>query len=179
MSTGFVSLSTETFRWHHCTGQSDAFHPWFWNSYTDSFSRVWKVQLLITPDNIIPVLASIVLLLRGQVEDIRPKQTSDVVLSVWWRHWPEILRRNPKLKPQHIASVLPVLCNCMQYSATWDVFIVQNTQSYETSWFSAKVTAVTLVNTVVLDLGMGLGLSKSNAIFVYSVRHNLKYKNTL
>ena len=67
----------------------------------------------------------------------------------------------------------------MQYSAAWDVFIVENTQSYETSWFSVKVTAVTLVNTMVLDLGMGLGLSKSNVIFVYSVLQILKYEYTL
>ena len=54
-----------------------------------------------------------------------------------------------------------VFCNCMEYSAAWDVFIVENTESYETIWFSVKVTAVSLVNTMVLDLGMRLGLSTS------------------
>jgi len=58
----------------------------------------------------------------------------------------------------------------MEYSAAWNVFIVENTESDGTSWFSDKVTAVALVNTLVLDLGMGLGLSESNAIFVYIVQ---------
>jgi len=67
----------------------------------------------------------------------------------------------------------------MQYSAACDVFIEENTQSYGTSWFSVKVTAVTLVNSMVLDIEMSLGLSKSKAIFVYSVLQILKYKNSL
>ena len=50
-----------------------------------------------------------------------------------------------------------VFCNSMQYSENCDVFIVENTESYETSWFSVKVTAVMLVNTLVFDLGKGLG----------------------
>ena len=72
-----------------------------------------------------------------------------------------------------------MFCNCMKYGAALDVFTVENTESYVTSWFSVKVTAVTLVNTVVLDLGMGLGLSESNDLFVYSVLQILKYKYTL
>ena len=67
----------------------------------------------------------------------------------------------------------------MQYRAACAVFIAENTESYETSSFSVKVTAVTLVNTAVLDLGMGLGLSKSNATFVYTVLQIHKYNNTL
>jgi hypothetical protein len=59
-----------------------------------------------------------------------------------------------------------VFSNCMEYSAAWDVFIVENTESYKTNWFCVKVTAVTLVNTVMLDQGFGLGLSKSKGIFV-------------
>ena len=65
----------------------------------------------------------------------------------------------------------------MECRAAGYVFIVENTQSYETSCFSVKVRAATLVNTTVLDLGMGLGLSKSKAIFVYTVTQILKYKN--
>ena len=53
----------------------------------------------------------------------------------------------------------------MQYSAAGDVFIVENTENYGTNWLSVKVTAVMVVNTVVLDIGMGLELSKLNAIF--------------
>ena len=67
----------------------------------------------------------------------------------------------------------------MQYSAACDVFIVENIQFYETSWFSVKVTAVTLVNTMVFYLRMGLGLSKSKVIFIYTVLQILKYKNRL
>ena len=67
----------------------------------------------------------------------------------------------------------------MQYRAACDVFIAENTESYETSWFSVKVTAVPLVNTAVLDLGLGLGLSKSNATFVFTVLQIHKYKNRL
>jgi len=67
----------------------------------------------------------------------------------------------------------------MQYRAACAVFIAENTESYETSSFSVKVTAVTLVNTAVLDLGMGLGLSKSNATFVYTVLQIHEYNNTL
>ena len=109
MSTGFIWLSTETFRLHHCARLSDAVSPWFWNNYTDSFTWIWTVQLLITTDKFMPDLESTVLLLFGQGADIRRRQTSDMGLSVWWRHCPEILRRNPRLNPQHIASVLRVL----------------------------------------------------------------------
>jgi len=66
----------------------------------------------------------------------------------------------------------------MQYSAACDVFIVENTENYGTNWLSVKVTAVTVVNTVVLDIGMGLELSKLNAIS-FAVLQILKYKNTL
>ena len=59
------------------------------------------------------------------------------------------------------------------------VFIVENTQSYDTNCFSVKVTVVTLINTMVLDLRMGLGLSKSKAIFVYTALPILNYKNRL
>ena len=65
----------------------------------------------------------------------------------------------------------------MECSAAWDAFIVDNTQSYESNWFSVKITDVTLVNNMVLDLGMGLGLSHSNVSFVYTVFQFLKYKN--
>jgi len=41
------------------------------------------MQLLITTDNIISVLVNSVLLLCDQGADIRPRQTGDVVLSVW------------------------------------------------------------------------------------------------
>jgi len=73
-----------------------------------------------------------------------------------------------------------VFCNSMVYSSSsFDVFIVEKTQSYETSWFSVKVTAVTLVNPIVLDVRIGLGLSKSKAIFVYTVLQVFKYKSKL
>ena len=93
------------------------------------------------------------------------------------------LTGNPPLRPTvntaHTLRLYCVFCNCMQYRAACDVFIAENTESCETSWFSVKVTAVPLVNTAVLDLGMGLDLSKSNATFVYTVLHIHKYKNRL
>jgi hypothetical protein len=93
------------------------------------------------------------------------------------------LTGNPPEKPRFkLADALRlccVFCNCMEYSATRDVFIVDNIQSYETSWSSVKITAVTLVNTMVLDMGMGLGLSNSNAIFLYAALQIHKYKNRL
>ena len=64
----------------------------------------------------------------------------------------------------------------MQYSAAGDVFIVENTENYGTNWLSVKVTAVMVVNTVVLDIGMGLELSKLNAVS-FAVLQILKYKN--
>jgi hypothetical protein len=44
---------------------------------------LFGIPLLITTDNIIPVLPNTVLLLCGQWADIEPRQTSGVVLSVW------------------------------------------------------------------------------------------------
>jgi len=173
MSTGFIWLCTQTFRWHHCTALSDAFRPSFWNCYTDSFSTIWKVQLLITTDNIIPVLANTVLLLCGQGPDVRPRQASGVVISVWWWHCPEILRRNPQLKPQ--AHCVRAACSVI----VWSTVQLGNTESCETSWFSVKVTTVTLLNTLVLDLGICCGLPKSKVIFVYTVLQTLKYKNRI
>jgi hypothetical protein len=92
------------------------------------------------------------------------------------------LTGHPPEKPTVITAVTfllcCLLCNCMEYSATWHVYFVENTECYETSWFSVKVTAVISFNTVVLDLGMGLVLTKFNAIF-YALLQILKYKNTL
>jgi hypothetical protein len=97
VSTGFVWLSIETFRWQHCASQSGVFRTWFWYCNTDNFSTIWTEQLPITTDNIIPVLPNTVLFLCGQGADFRPRQTSGVLLF-WWRQWPESLRRVPTVK---------------------------------------------------------------------------------
>jgi hypothetical protein len=123
MSTGVIWLSIETFRGHHCTNQSDAFSPRYWNSCTKSYTTIWTVQLLINTDNIIPILANTVLLLCGQVPHIRPRQTNGVVLSVCWRHWPEILRRIPTIKTARTLGLCCVFCNSTEYSATCDVLL--------------------------------------------------------
>ena len=133
--------------------------------------------LLITTQNIIPVIANTVLLLCGQWGG-HPTETN-------WRcgvvSFVTTLTGNPPEKPTaRTAGVLCrrcVFCKSMECRAAGYVFIVENNQSYETSCFSVKVRAATLVNTTVLDLGMGLGLSKSKAIFVYTVTQILKYKN--
>jgi hypothetical protein len=130
MSNGFIWLSIETFRGHHCTSQSDAFSPRYWNSYTKSFTWIWSVQLLITTDNIIPILANSVLLLCGQVPYIRPRQATGIVLSVWWRHWLEILRRKPTVKTARTLCLCCVFCNSMEYSAPCDVLIHQVIYKY-------------------------------------------------
>jgi len=160
MSTGFIWLCTQTFRWHRCTTLSDAFRPSFWNSYTDSFSTVWTVQLLITTHNIIPLLAKTMLLLCGQEADIRPRQNSSVVISVWWRHWTEILLRNSQLKPQ-------AHCVRAAYSVTlWNPVQLGNSESYEARSFSVNVTALTLLNTLVLDLGL-VEVLQSQELFLF------------
>ena len=63
VSTGFIWVCTQTLRWHQCTRLGDAFHPWVWNSFINSFSKIWTVQLLITSDYILLILAKTVLLL--------------------------------------------------------------------------------------------------------------------
>jgi len=146
--------------------QSDAVSPWYWNSYTYNFSTIWTMQLPITTRKIIPVLARhcavAVWPSGGHPTETdrrrRPRQTGGVVLSFWWRHWSEILRRIPTVRTAGTLRLRCVFCNSMQYSAACDIFIVENTQSYGTSWFSVKVTAVTLVSSMVLDIGMSLGL---------------------
>ena len=66
MSTEFIWLIIKTYRDNHCTIYSDADSPRFWNTYKDSFCKIWQVQLLIITHNIIPVLANTLLLLYGQ-----------------------------------------------------------------------------------------------------------------
>ena len=153
MSTGFIWLCTQTFRWHRCTALSDvcqldssgcvhrhsdgtAVTDWAVLSVRHSematqtvFRRIWTVQLLITTHNIISVLANTVLLLCGQGTDIRPRQTSGVVISVWWRHCTEF-PGGPTDKTAGTLRPGCVFCNCMEYSAAWDVFIVESTESY-------------------------------------------------
>jgi len=101
-------------------------------------------------------------------------------LAMWcYQFGDDIDRKSSTVKTAGTLRLCCVFCNSMEYSAACNAFIVENTQSYEPNWFSVKITAVALVNTMVLDLGMGLGLSKSNAIFVYTLLQIIKYKNTL
>jgi len=72
---------------------------------------LFGIQLLITTDNILPVLTSTVLLLCGHLADINPRDTNGVVLSVWWRHWREILRRISTVKTARTSN----LCWCSVY----------------------------------------------------------------
>ena len=159
--------------------QSDAFRPWLWNSYTNSFfqnlksaTALYYRQYYTGPSE----QCAVVVWPRGG----HPTQTDRRrgVISLL-----KTLPGNPPEKcTVNTAGTLRLscmFCNCMKYGAALDVFTVENTESYVTSWFSVKVTAVTLVNTVVLDLGMGLGLSDSNDLFFYSVPQILKYKYTL
>jgi len=44
---------------------------------------LFGIKMLITTHNIIPVLANTVLLLYGQVADIRPRQNTGIVFSFW------------------------------------------------------------------------------------------------
>ena len=133
--------------------------------------------LLITTQNIIPVIANTVLLLCGQWGG-HPTETN-------WRcgvvSFVTTLAGIPPEKPTaKTAGALCqrcVFCKSKECRAACYVFTVENTQSYDTSCFSVKVRATTLVNITVLDLGMGLGLSKPKAIFVYTVTQILKYKN--
>jgi len=164
MSTRFIWLSTQTFRWHHCTSRAmlsvrdteiatQTVFPQF-----EQFSYSLLRTILYRSER------DTVLLLCDQVADFLPRQTGAVLLSFWWRHRSEIVRRIPTVRTAPTLRLRCVFCNSMQYSAICYVFIKENTQSYGTSRFSVKVTAVTLVNSTVLDTGMSLGLSKSNAI---------------
>ena len=131
-----------------------------WKSYTDIFSIIWTKRLLFTTQNIVPVLANSFQLLCGQWV-ARPTETTrrcDVIGLVTTLHGnpPE----KPTVKTAGTLCQCCMFCNCMEYSAAWYVFIVGNTELYRTNWFSVKVTAVALVNTLVLELGMGLGTFK-------------------
>ena len=72
---------------------------------------LFGIQLLITTGNIIPFLESSVLLLCGQLADIKPRDTNGVVFSVWWRHWREILRRKSTFKTARTSNI----CWCSVY----------------------------------------------------------------
>ena len=104
----------------------------------------------------------------GGIQPAETDQRCDVISFV--TEWTGNPAGKPTVKAAGTLCLCCVLCNCMEYSAAWNVFIVENTESDGTSWFSDKVTAVALVNNLVLDLGMGLGLSRSNIIFVYIVQ---------
>ena len=177
MSTGFIWLSVETFRWHHFTSQSDVFRPWFWNSYTDSLFRIWTVKLLIITEYILLILANTVLLLCGQVTYIRPRQTSSVVLLISWWHWLGILRRIPTVKTACTLSLCRVSSNFMVYSETCDDLNIQVTYKFlsltkfpvslSRSQCLPLVTAVAFVTIMVLGLGLGLCLSDSTRYFCW------------
>jgi hypothetical protein len=127
------------------------------------------VQLLIATNNIIPVVANTVRLLCGQVvdvmaeADIMARQTKDVVLSVWWRHWQEIFLRIPTSKTARTLNLCNVFSNCMQYCAAWDVLMekimhkllgfTKHTGSVSLSEFLSLVTAVTFAIIMVLGFG--------------------------
>jgi hypothetical protein len=85
----------------------------------------------------------------------------------------EILLRVPTVQT---ARTLRLFSNCMEHSATWDVLIDQEMYnllsltkragSVSLSECLALVTAVIFFNVTVLDLGLGLCLSKSNTLFL-------------
>jgi hypothetical protein len=137
---------------------------------------LFGIQLLITTDNIKSVEANTVLLLCVQWADIRPRQTSGFLLLVWWRHLQEILCTLPTVKTARTLRLYCLSSNCMEYSANWDVLIVQvmyklrslskHTGSMSRSECLALVTAVKFVNIMVLDFGLWLYLSYSNTIFL-------------
>jgi hypothetical protein len=106
----------------YCTSQSYVFPQWFWSSYTDSFSRIWKMQQLTNTDYTVLILTNAVLFLCVELADLRPMQINGVVLSISWWLWPEILRRILTVKNAYILRLCCLLSNPMQYSA-WDVWI--------------------------------------------------------
>ena len=187
MSTGFIRLCTQTFRLHHCTGMSDAFPPCFWNSYADSFSIIWTVQLLLTTDYTVLILANTMQFLCGKVSDMQLRQTNSVVLSISWRHWPEILRRIPTVT---IARTLKLRCafyNFTVYSEPCDDLIIQvmykllsltkHAGSMSRSECLPLFTAVTFVTIMVLGFGLWLCLSNCNTFFVDKALRSLQFTN--
>jgi len=97
---------------------------------TQNITWIWTVGLLVTTDNIIPVLANTVLFLCCQVADIRPRPTNGVVLSICWQHWQEILQRIHAVKTARTLPLCCVFSNSIEYSARRDVLIVQVMYQY-------------------------------------------------
>ena len=137
---------------------------------------LFGTKLLITIDNITPVLANTVLFLCDQVADIRPRQTSGVMLSLWWRHWPENLRRIHTVKTARTLLLCCLFGNPTEYSAPCDVLLVQVVYklrsvtkfagSLSRSECLKLVTAVTFINIMVSGLVFGLCIPHSNTIFL-------------
>jgi len=118
VSTGFIWVCTQTLRWHQCTRLGDAFHPWVWNSFINSFSKIWTVQLLITSDYILLILAKTVLLL-WPFGWYNAENNQQWFLSVSWRHAMKSPAQYPQLNPH--AHCVSVACSVTPWStrARW------------------------------------------------------------
>ena len=66
------------------------------------------------------VISNAVLFLCQQVAHIHPDSP-----AVWWRHWPEFSHRMPTVKTARTLRLCCVFRNSMEYSAAYDVLIVQ------------------------------------------------------
>jgi hypothetical protein len=183
VSTGFIWLSTQTFRWHHCTGLSDALRPWYWNSYTYSFfhnlnSAALHYYGLYCIDPSEQCCAAAV---ASGGHNAETNQRWFVISFVATRS--EILRRIPTVKTARTLRLCCVFSNCMEHSAAWYVLIDQamyNLLSLTKQAGSGSrsdclplVTTVTYFNTTVLDLGFGSCLSNSNTLFLLILQFRL------
>jgi len=111
MSTGFIWLTIENFRGHHCNNHSDVLTPWFWKSCTNIFPGIWIVQLLINTDYTVLILANSMFYPQGQVTNIMQRQTNGVMLSISWRHARKSSTEYSQLKPH-------AHCVCAAFSVT-------------------------------------------------------------
>jgi len=107
-------------------------------------------------------------------------ETNGVVLSVWWPHWPENLRRIPTVTTARTLLLCCVFSNSMHYSVACDVWIVQvmyklrslTTLATSVSWskYLQLLKPLTFVNSMVLGLGVGLCLLNTHMLLLL-IRH--------
>jgi hypothetical protein len=101
----------------------------YWNtkcvaSYRAMYIPFCLVNLFLTVDCIIEIVANTVMFLCGQVTYIRRRQTDPSVL-IEWRHWPETFGKNSTHFRQQECCIFVVAFHRISLSVLCEVLIIQ------------------------------------------------------
>jgi hypothetical protein len=174
MWTGFIWITIENFRGHHCNKHSDALTPWFERNTKLIFPEIEKCSCSLIELYSIDPSEQYVLSARSiDRYNAETNQRCDVINFVTTRS--EILHRIPTVKSASILLLCCVFRNSTVYSATWNVLIYQ--VMYILIRFKSQTVSVSLSECLALFTAVTFGVSSwagfmsfSHTLFLWHFR---------